>query len=101
MFKLIALAAAAAALPAAAHGLPAFPGAEGAGAPSIGGRGGRVIRVTSLEDGGPGSLRAAIDAKGPRTIVFDVGGTISLRKPLVIRNGQVAVAGQTAPGGGI
>jgi pectate lyase len=80
---------------------PAFPGAEGAGRLARGGRGGRVIRVTTLEDGGPGSLRAAVEAKGPRTIVFDTGGTIRLKKPLVVRNGQVTIAGQTAPGGGI
>jgi pectate lyase len=88
-------------LASAAAQLPAFPGAEGAGALSVGGRGGRVIRVTSLEDSGEGSLRAAVEAKGPRTVIFDVGGTIRLKKPLVVRNGQVTVAGQTAPGGGI
>lgn len=86
---------------AAANALPAFPGAEGAGALSLGGRGGRVIRVTNLEDSGPGSFRAAIEAEGPRIVVFDVGGTIRLKKPLVVRNGRVTIAGQTAPGGGI
>jgi pectate lyase len=95
MFHLIVLAAASGALP------PAFPGAEGAGAHSMGGRGGRVLRVTNLEDNGPGSLRAAVEAKGPRTIIFDIGGTIRLTKPLVLRNGRVTIAGQTAPGGGI
>src|SRR3712207_3788118 len=100
MFMLSLLAgAAAAALPPAA--LPAFPGAEGAGALALGGRGGRVLRVTNLEDSGPGSLRVAVEAKGPRTIIFDVGGTIRLSKPLVVRNGQVTIAGQNAPGGGI
>jgi pectate lyase len=94
---LVALTIAATALPA----VPAFPGAEGAGAMARGGRGGRVIRVTSLADGGPGSLREAIEAEGPRTIIFDIGGTIRLGKPLVVRNGQITLAGQTAPGDGI
>ena len=79
----------------------AFPGPQGAGAVSRGGRGVPVLRVTNLNDSAPGSLRAAIDETGSRTIVFDIGGTIRLKKPLVLRNGQVTVAGQTAPGGGI
>lgn len=79
----------------------AFPGAEGAGRMSVGGRGGRVLRVTNLDNAGPGSLRAAVEADGPRTVVFDIGGTIRLATPLTIRRGRITVAGQTAPGGGI
>ncbi|MFW2342830.1 pectate lyase family protein [Brevundimonas sp.] len=79
----------------------AFPGAEGAGRYAVGGRGGRVLRVTQTGDSGPGSLRAAIEADGPRTIVFDTGGVIRLESPLVIRQGRVTLAGQTAPGGGV
>jgi pectate lyase len=81
--------------------LPAFPGAEGEGAISLGGRGGRTIYVTTLADDGPGSLRAAIEADGPRTVVFAVSGTIALGRPLHVRNGRLTLAGQTAPGDGI
>ena len=81
--------------------LPAFPGAEGAGMHSLGGRGGRVLKVTTLEDSGPGSLRAAVDATGPRTVVFEISGTISLETPLDIREPRISIAGETAPGDGI
>lgn len=79
--------------------LPAFPGAEGFGATSVGGRGGKVIKVTNLKTKGPGSLQAACEAEGPRIVVFDVSGVI--KGNVTIRNPSITIAGQTAPGAGI
>lgn len=81
--------------------VPAFPGAEGAGAFAQGGRGGRVVFVTTLDDDGPGSLREACALAEPRTVLFRVSGIIDLRKAIDIRAGRLSIAGQTAPGSGI
>lgn len=79
----------------------AFPGAEGGGAYTPGGRGGRIFVVTSLADSGPGTLREACEAGGARIIVFNVAGIIQLEKPIVVQAPYVTIAGQTAPGDGV
>ena len=81
--------------------IPAFPGAEGGGAFTQGGRGGKIFVVTSLEDSGKGTFREACEAVGARTIVFNVSGIIRLKNRISMRAPYVTIAGQTAPGDGI
>jgi hypothetical protein len=81
--------------------IPVFPGAEGGGKYSFGGRGGKVIVVANLNDSGPGSFRAACEEGGARIVVFNVAGIIRLTSPVIIRAPYITIAGQTAPGDGI
>src|SRR5207249_1499057 len=82
-----------------AESLKAFPTAEGFGAGARVGRGGRVMEVTNLNDSGPGSLRSAMEAAGPRICVFRVSGMIILKTAIKVREPYLTVAGQTSPGG--
>jgi hypothetical protein len=98
----IVLSASAVAGAAGAGELLAFPGALGEGRFTSGGRGGDVYHVTTLADDGEGSLRRGLESmRGPRTIVFDVGGTITLSKGLAVRQERLTIAGETAPGNGV
>jgi hypothetical protein len=81
--------------------IPAFPGAWGGGMYSFGGRGGKVIVVTNLNDSGPGSFREACETGGPRIVVFNVAGIIRLKDRVSIRAPYITIAGNTAPGDGI
>jgi len=81
--------------------VPAFPGAEGGGKFSFGGRGGKIFVVTSLADSGPGTLREACESAGPRIVVFNVAGIIHLEKPVFIEAPYLTIDGHTAPGDGV
>ena len=78
--------------------LKAFPGAEGFGTDTPGGRGGTVCQVTNLDNSGDGSLRSCVERPGPRTVIFRTGGTITLDRRLEVTNPYLTIAGQPAPG---
>ncbi len=102
LLPILALVLVAAGGPVMADAPLAFPGAQGWAAHTPGGRGGHVIRVTTLATRGPGSLREALDASGPRTVVFEVGGVIDLgRETVAITSPYLTIAGQTAPSPGV
>ncbi len=101
IFFILTLAAASLSLSAQQSQFPAFPGAEGWGMYAKGGRGGKVIAVTNLNNDGPGSFRAAVMDTAPRIVVFNVSGTIKLTSELIITSPYLTIAGQTAPGDGI
>ncbi len=81
--------------------IPAFPGAQGGGMYSFGGRGGKIFVVTNLNDSGPGSFREALEAGGPRIVIFNVAGIIRLKERIRIRAPYITIAGSTAPGDGV
>ena len=81
--------------------IPAFPGAEGGGMYTFGGRGGKVLTVTNLNDDGPGSFRWACEQGGARIVVFNISGIIRLKSPIYVRAPYITIAGQTAPGMGV
>lgn len=82
-------------------GIPVFPGAQGFGTKTPAGRGGAIVRVTNLDDDGQGSFRAALRVPGPKTILFEVGGTVHLSADLDVSDPYVTIAGQSAPNPGI
>ncbi len=81
--------------------IPAFPGAEGGGKYSNGGRGGKVFVVTNLNDNGEGSLRWACEQGGARIVVFNVAGIIRIKTPIIVRAPYITIQGQSAPGDGV
>jgi hypothetical protein len=84
-----------------ADSIPVFPGAVGFGSMTVAGRGGKIVKVTTLNPSGPGSLDAALNTLGKRVVIFEVSGTIKLTKDLILRNPYITIAGQTAPSPGI